>query len=76
MASTIHAKKSALLDKAAALAGELVDPAEEATVKRVIAELYQHVPPVDVAERSPRDLYGAALSLWRFAQRRRPNQAG
>jgi glutamate dehydrogenase len=75
MASTIHAKKSALLDKAAALAGELVDPAEEATVKRVIAELYQHVPPVDVAERSPRDLYGAALSLWRFAQRRRPNQA-
>ncbi|HZU91396.1 MAG TPA: NAD-glutamate dehydrogenase domain-containing protein, partial [Stellaceae bacterium] len=27
------------------------------------------------AERSPRDLCGAALSLWRFAERRRPGQA-
>ena len=31
--------------------------------------------PADVAERSPRDLCGAALSLWRFAGRRRPGQA-
>ena len=33
------------------------------------------MPPADVAGRSPRDLGGAALSLWRFAGRRRPGQA-
>ena len=39
-------------------------------------EFYEHVPPADVAARSPRDLCGAALSLWRFAERRasRPSQ--
>src|SRR6267378_3223945 len=75
MISTADAKKAALICKAAALAGETLDPAEEATAKRVITEFYEHVPPADVAERSPRNLYGAALSLWRFAERRRPGQA-
>src|SRR5712675_1589055 len=75
MISTAEAKKAALICKAAALAGETLDPAEEATAKRVITEFYEHVPPADVAERSPRNLYGAALSLWRFAERRRPGQA-
>ncbi len=75
MASTIEAKKAALVRKAAALAGQLPDPAQQATAGRVIAEFYEHVPPADVAERSPRDLYGAASSLWRFAERRRPGQA-
>jgi glutamate dehydrogenase len=75
MASTIEAKKTALLQKAAALVGELLDPARRATAKRFIAEFYSHVPPADVAERTPRDLSGAALSLWRFAERRRPGQA-
>jgi glutamate dehydrogenase len=75
MASTIEAKKAALVDKAEARAGELLDAAEHSVAKRVIAEFYEHVPPGDVAERSPADLCGAALSLWRFAQRRRPGQA-
>ena len=43
--------------------------------ERLIAAFYEHVPPVDVAERSPRDLCGAALSLWRFAERRQPGHA-
>jgi glutamate dehydrogenase len=75
MTSTADAKKAALIRKAAALARETLDPAEEATAKRVISEFYEHVPPADVAERSPRNLFGAALSLWRFAERRRPGQA-
>ncbi len=75
MNSTTEAKKAVLIRKAAALAGEVLDPAEQSTAKRVITEFYEHVPPVDVAERSPRDLCGAALSLWRFAERRRPDQA-
>src|SRR6266851_3079478 len=75
MTSTADAKKAALIRKAAALAGEMLDPAEQTTAKRVITEFYEHVPPADVAERSPRDLCGVALSLWRFAERRRPGQA-
>ena len=41
----------------------------------MISLFYQHVAPADVAGRSPRDLAGAALSLFRFAGRRRPGQA-
>ena len=75
MLSTSETKKAALIHKAAALAVSLSDPAEQTSAKRFIAEFYEHVPPADVAERSPRNLYGAALSLWRFAERRRPRQA-
>jgi glutamate dehydrogenase len=75
MASTIETKKATLVHKAAALAAQLFDPADQATAERFIAQFYEHVPPSDVAERTPRNLYGAALSLWRFGERRRPSQA-
>ncbi len=76
MASTIEAKKAALVHKAAALAGQIFDPADQVTAaNRFIAQFYEHVPPADVAERTPRNLYGAALSLWRLGERRRPGQA-
>jgi len=75
MVSTIEAKKATLVHKAAALAGQLFDPADQAAADRFIAQFYEHVPPADVAERTPRNLYGAALSLWRFGERRRPGQA-
>src|SRR5487761_1238648 len=51
------------------------DPAEAATPEQVIGLFYQHVAPADVAGRSPRDLAAAALSILRFAGRRRPGQA-
>src|SRR5215469_14742195 len=73
--SALEAKKSALLRKATALAGELFDEERRAAATRFIAEFYDHVPPADVADRAPRNLYGAALSLWRFGERRRPGQA-
>ncbi len=75
MVSTIEVKKATLVHKAAALAGQLFDPADQATANRFIEQFYEHVPPADVAERTPRNLYGAALSLWRFGERRRPGQA-
>ena len=73
--STIETKKAALVQKAAALACGLSDPAEQTSAERFIPEFYEHVPPADVAQRSARNLYGAALSLWRLAERRRPRQA-
>jgi glutamate dehydrogenase len=75
MVSTIETKKATLVHKAAALACQLFDPTDQATADRFIAQFYEHVPPADVAERTPRNLYGAALSLWRFGERRRPGQA-
>src|SRR6516162_9532712 len=75
MVSTIEAKKATLVHKAAALAGQLFDPADQTAANRFLAQFYEHVPPADVVERTPRNLYGAALSLWRLGERRRPGQA-
>jgi glutamate dehydrogenase len=73
--STVEAKKSTLVSKAAVFASQLFDPVDQAIANRFIARFYEHVPPADVAERTPRNLYGAAISLWRFGERRRPGQA-
>jgi glutamate dehydrogenase len=70
-----EAKKAKLIGKAVLLAETALDPAERTAAERVIFELYRHVPPADVIRRSPRDLGGAALALWRLAGRRRPGQA-
>ncbi|MGA8548957.1 MAG: NAD-glutamate dehydrogenase domain-containing protein, partial [Stellaceae bacterium] len=75
-----QAKKARLLRKAIALSQESggresSDPVEAATAEQVIGLFYQHVAPADVAGRSPRDLAGAALALFRFVGRRRPGQA-
>src|SRR5207302_7511625 len=63
------------LTKAAAIAAEMAHGPARAEAKRVIDEFYEHVPPADIIGRSPRDLCGAALSLWRLAERRRSGQA-
>jgi glutamate dehydrogenase len=61
------ARKRELVHEAGELAGELVT-AEEGLA--FLDQFYQHVPPADLVERSPRDLCGGALSLWRFAEHR------
>jgi glutamate dehydrogenase len=74
-AGALETRKVMLVEKAQALAGKALDPARRATGKRLVSEFYEHVPPADIAERSPSDLWGAALSVWRFAERRHPGQA-
>ena len=44
-------------------------------LQRFIRDFYSHVPPSDILPRREKDLYGAALSLWQFAQQREPGQA-
>jgi glutamate dehydrogenase len=75
MAGIIEAKKGALVERAQAVAAGLLEADQRAPAERLITTFYEHVPPVDVAERSPRDLCGAALSLRRFAERRQPGHA-
>ncbi|MGC2415279.1 MAG: hypothetical protein WA459_21610, partial [Stellaceae bacterium] len=75
MTSTIEAEKAAFIRDAQMLADARAEASERASLHRFIAELYAHVPPNDVATRSPADLCGAALALWRFAARRRKGSA-
>ena len=44
-------------------------------IQRFVNQFYDHVPPEDVVPRGADDLYGAALSLWQFAQEREPGKA-
>jgi glutamate dehydrogenase len=50
-------------------------PERAAAIQRFVHQFYGHVPPEDVVPRGADDLYGAALSLWQFAQERAPGRA-
>jgi glutamate dehydrogenase len=74
VASTIELEKAARVRDAESLADSRSGSAQ-AELRRFIALLYDHVPPADVAARSPDDLCGAALAFWQFAVQREPGQA-
>ncbi len=72
--------------KAADLEAELIDtvcarirervPGEQAGPCEAFVRQYYHwVPAADLADRSPLDLYGAAVAHWNLAQHRKPGQA-
>ncbi len=46
-----------------------------ANLQGFIRDFYSHVPSSDILPRPAKDLYGAALSLWQFAQQREPGRA-
>jgi glutamate dehydrogenase len=56
----------------AALVASRIAPDVRRTVQAFVARYYEQVDPEDLQERSPADLYGAALSHWSFARRREP----
>jgi glutamate dehydrogenase len=68
--STVEAAKSERVAAAQEVAAARVGAAEGARARRFIAELYGHAPPEDVAARSPDDLAGGGLALWRFGEQR------
>ena len=75
MASTIELEKAERVRDAENLAAARSNGAEQPPLRRFIALLYEHVPPADVAQRSPDDLCCAALALWQFASHREPGRA-
>ena len=44
-------------------------------IERFVREHYRQVDPDELASRAPEDLYGAAISHWKFAGRRQPGNA-
>jgi len=73
--NTIELEKAERVRDAETLADARSNGAEQASLRRFVAVLYEHVPPADVAARSPDDLCGAALALWQFAAHREPGRA-
>ncbi|MEP7283505.1 MAG: NAD-glutamate dehydrogenase, partial [Rubrivivax sp.] len=71
MPDTAQTQKLEHLDAVVALVRHKVAPAERDAVSQFVPLLYEQVEPEDLLQRTPEDLYGAALSLWRFAQQRR-----
>ncbi len=67
-----HAER---LDQVLALVREKVPAEARGPVEAFVRAYYRQVDPEDLAERTPADLYGAALSHWNFARRRAPGQA-
>src|SRR6266702_1361015 len=68
-------RKHELVERVANLVGEQLAAGKADALARVIRQLYAHVPPEDLLSRDGDDLYGAAASLWHFAQHREPDRA-
>jgi glutamate dehydrogenase len=68
-------RKRALVETVAGLAAERFDMTRAKALAQVIRQFYANVPPDDLMPRDAEDLYGAATSLWDFAQQRRPGHA-
>jgi len=68
-------QKQAAVEAAAALAVERAPGAGGDGAARFLRQFYGHVPPEDIIDRSADELYGAALSLWRFAETRADGRA-
>ncbi|MDQ2780073.1 MAG: NAD-glutamate dehydrogenase [Pseudomonadota bacterium] len=63
------------LNEVTALVATKVTATERDAVAVFVGLLYAQLDPEDAAQRSAEDLYGAALSLWRFASKRNPGRA-
>jgi glutamate dehydrogenase len=75
MAARAEERKNEAVEAVAALATRRLGDGRAAAVARFVRRFYSHVPPEDILARAPEDLYGAALSLWRFAETRLPGRA-
>ncbi len=54
---------------------ERLPDSRAAPCESFIRQFYHWVPPADLADRTPEDLYGAAISQWNLAQERAPGAA-
>ncbi|HXY99580.1 MAG TPA: NAD-glutamate dehydrogenase [Stellaceae bacterium] len=75
MVTRVEQQKHEAVETAAALAAHRLKGERGDDVARFLRQFYGHVPPEDILGRSSDELYGAALSLWRFAETRSPGRA-
>src|SRR5438552_14894535 len=63
------------LDEVLRLVRAKVAPDMRSLLERFVQRYFSPFDPEDIAERQPADLYGAALSHWNFARKRKPGSA-
>jgi glutamate dehydrogenase len=68
-------KKQAVIEAAIGLAVARLGASRAGMVQRFLVQFYDHVSAADLVDRRPEDVYGAALSLWEFAQIHTPGKA-
>jgi glutamate dehydrogenase len=66
---------SALIESVCGRVRERLGEDEAPQAEEFVRQYYRRVPPADLAELDPLDLYGAALAHWSFARRREPGTA-
>ncbi len=67
--------KDELLDKVVARVQEQLPEDQAPQVEEFVRQYYSWVSPEDLSERSPVDVYGAAVAHWNFARQREPGSA-
>src|ERR671917_2629119 len=67
--------KDELLDKVVARVREQLPEDQAPQVEEFVRQYYGWVSPEDLSERSPVDVYGAAVAHWNFARQREPGSA-
>ncbi|WP_259781633.1 NAD-glutamate dehydrogenase [Aestuariispira ectoiniformans] len=68
MAQRTETLKEELLEKTAALVAKRMSGEKARAAQKFVEHYYRNVPPADMAERDPEDLYGAAISIWTWGQ--------
>src|SRR5688500_16859964 len=63
---------SPLIEAVCSRVRERVAEDQASLVEAFVRQYYRWVPPEDLAERKPLDVYGAALAHWSFLRRREP----
>jgi len=75
MALHLEEQKQAVIESAANLAAARLGATRADAFQRFLACFYDRVSPSDLAGWAPEEIYGAAISLWQFAQSRPAGQA-
>jgi glutamate dehydrogenase len=66
--------KTELIDKVAVQVRAKLTKGQAPAVEAFLRQFYAHVPPDDIVDTDPDDLYGAALTFWKFGQSRPPEE--
>ncbi|MGH6904426.1 MAG: NAD-glutamate dehydrogenase, partial [Geminicoccaceae bacterium] len=75
MAARLQDKKADLLERVVGRLHDKLDDDLAALAEGFVHHYYEGVPPADLIDRDPLDLYGAALAHLRFGQQRAAGQA-
>ena len=71
----VREEKDSRLEEISRMLGKRFKSAEASEIKAFFEQFYARVSHEDINETSPENLYGAALSLWKFTAQRQPGEA-